>query len=197
MRTARYGPEALVPLLRQRKIATMGDLKEALGTAADATVFRKLSELEYAPATRTGAGTTPWTSSPSGWCSSARTSGSGRPSAGNWLRPGGRPRGGGSPPAEAETGRCAQSAQRAAEEASGAVLRGRHQQRALPGGGAAPQSRHRGRPRTGWRGRTPGEPPFGAGRSLRAGSKGVSGARRPGGLRRQPRMPSGGYWSRN
>ncbi len=49
MRTARYGPEALVPLLRQRKIATMGDLKEALGTAADATVFRKLSELEYAP----------------------------------------------------------------------------------------------------------------------------------------------------
>jgi len=47
MRTARYDPEALVTLLRQRKIATMGDLKEALGTAADATVFRKLSELHY------------------------------------------------------------------------------------------------------------------------------------------------------
>ena len=43
-------------------------------------------------------------------------------------------------------------------------------------------TRHRGRPRTGWRGGAPGEPPFGAGRSLRAGCKGASGARRPGGL---------------
>jgi hypothetical protein len=34
-------------LLRQRKIATMEDLKQALGTWADATVFRKLAELEY------------------------------------------------------------------------------------------------------------------------------------------------------
>jgi hypothetical protein len=43
----RYDPEALKSLLRQRKIATMETLKEALGAAADATVFRKLSLLEY------------------------------------------------------------------------------------------------------------------------------------------------------
>jgi len=36
MRTERYDPEALITLLRQRKIATMEDLKEALGTSADA-----------------------------------------------------------------------------------------------------------------------------------------------------------------
>jgi predicted transcriptional regulator len=47
MRTERYDPEALITLLRQRKIATMEDLKEALGTSADATVFRKLALLEY------------------------------------------------------------------------------------------------------------------------------------------------------
>jgi hypothetical protein len=47
MRPERYGPEALAVLLRQRKIATMDDLKAALGTAAAATVFRKLAELEY------------------------------------------------------------------------------------------------------------------------------------------------------
>ena len=47
MRPERYGPEALISLLRQRKIATMDDLKEALGTAADATVFRKLAGLDY------------------------------------------------------------------------------------------------------------------------------------------------------
>jgi hypothetical protein len=47
MRPERYSPEALVGLLRQRKIATMDDLKEALGTSADATVFRKLALLEY------------------------------------------------------------------------------------------------------------------------------------------------------
>ena len=33
MRTERYDPEALITLLRQRKIATMEDLKEALGTS--------------------------------------------------------------------------------------------------------------------------------------------------------------------
>ncbi len=43
MRPERYDPEAVIALLRQRKIATMEDLKEALGTAADATVFRKLA----------------------------------------------------------------------------------------------------------------------------------------------------------
>ena len=47
MRPERYQPEALIALLRQRKIATMADLKEALGTSADATVFRKLAGLDY------------------------------------------------------------------------------------------------------------------------------------------------------
>jgi hypothetical protein len=47
MRPERYNPESLISVLRQRKIATMDDLKEALGTAADATVFRKLAELDY------------------------------------------------------------------------------------------------------------------------------------------------------
>ncbi|MGO9299546.1 MAG: hypothetical protein ACLQEG_04290 [Acidimicrobiales bacterium] len=47
MRPERYSPEALIGLLRQRKIATMEDLKEALGTSANATVFRKLALLGY------------------------------------------------------------------------------------------------------------------------------------------------------
>lgn len=47
MRPERYDPEILKSLLRQRKIATMDDLKEALGTGADATVFRKLAGLGY------------------------------------------------------------------------------------------------------------------------------------------------------
>ena len=47
MRPAQYDPGSLIRLLRQRKVATMDDLKEALGTSADATVFRKLSELDY------------------------------------------------------------------------------------------------------------------------------------------------------
>ncbi|HUJ65915.1 MAG TPA: hypothetical protein VLX59_10280 [Acidimicrobiales bacterium] len=47
MRPERYDPEALIALLRQAKIATMEDLKEALGTSADSTVFRKLAGLEY------------------------------------------------------------------------------------------------------------------------------------------------------
>jgi hypothetical protein len=47
MRPERYDPEALSGLLRQQKIATMEELKEALGTAADATVFRKLEGLAY------------------------------------------------------------------------------------------------------------------------------------------------------
>jgi len=47
LRPERYGPEALISMLRQRKIATMEDLKAALGTTADATVFRKLAGLEY------------------------------------------------------------------------------------------------------------------------------------------------------
>jgi hypothetical protein len=47
MRPERYDPEALTALLRQQKIATMEDLKQALGTSADATVFRKLAGLDY------------------------------------------------------------------------------------------------------------------------------------------------------
>ncbi|MHB8287814.1 MAG: hypothetical protein ACYDEY_00980 [Acidimicrobiales bacterium] len=47
MRPEQYDPEALSSLLRRLKIATMDDLKEALGTAADATVFRKLAGLDY------------------------------------------------------------------------------------------------------------------------------------------------------
>jgi hypothetical protein len=47
MRPERYDLESLIILLRQRKIATMEDLKQALGTSADATVFRKLAGLEY------------------------------------------------------------------------------------------------------------------------------------------------------
>jgi hypothetical protein len=47
MRPERYNPEILSRLLRQEKIATMDDLKAALGTSADATVFRKLAGLEY------------------------------------------------------------------------------------------------------------------------------------------------------
>ncbi len=47
MRPERYHPDDLKSLLRQEKIATMDELKAALGSAADATVFRKLAELEY------------------------------------------------------------------------------------------------------------------------------------------------------
>ena len=47
MRPTTYHAEDLRSLLRQQKIATMGDLKGALGTRADATVFRKLAGLDY------------------------------------------------------------------------------------------------------------------------------------------------------
>lgn len=47
MRPTSYHVEDLISLLRQRKIASMDDLKEALGTTADATVFRKLAEVDY------------------------------------------------------------------------------------------------------------------------------------------------------
>jgi len=43
----RYQAEALRRLLLGQRIATMGQLKQALGTDADATVFRKLKELCY------------------------------------------------------------------------------------------------------------------------------------------------------
>jgi hypothetical protein len=47
MRPERYHAEELARLLRARKIATMAELKEALGTQAAATVFRKLESLAY------------------------------------------------------------------------------------------------------------------------------------------------------
>jgi len=47
MRTTHFRPAALVTLLQRRQMATMADLKAALGTAADMTVFRKLRDLDY------------------------------------------------------------------------------------------------------------------------------------------------------
>jgi len=47
MRPQRYHADDVISLLRQQKIATMDDLKQALGTTADATVFRKLARLDY------------------------------------------------------------------------------------------------------------------------------------------------------
>lgn len=47
MGTQRYAASDLAEFLRQRKIATMAELKEALGTSVDMTVFRKLRELSY------------------------------------------------------------------------------------------------------------------------------------------------------
>lgn len=47
MPSERFHADDLKRLLRQRKIATMQELKEALGTRVDLTVFRKLRELSY------------------------------------------------------------------------------------------------------------------------------------------------------
>jgi hypothetical protein len=47
MRIETFHADDLARLLRHRKIATMPELKEALGTAVDVTVFRKLKQLAY------------------------------------------------------------------------------------------------------------------------------------------------------
>jgi hypothetical protein len=47
MRTRHYRSEALVELFQKQKIATLPELKSALGTQADITVFRRLAELGY------------------------------------------------------------------------------------------------------------------------------------------------------
>ena len=47
MRTAAFHAARLVELFRTRKIATMPELKAALGSEVDLTVFRKLKELGY------------------------------------------------------------------------------------------------------------------------------------------------------
>lgn len=47
MRSTLYRAETLLRLFRKQKIATMPELKAALGTVVDVTVFRKLNELAY------------------------------------------------------------------------------------------------------------------------------------------------------
>lgn len=47
MRTQSYHAEVLVELFRTQKIATLPELKGALGTRTDMTVFRKLREIGY------------------------------------------------------------------------------------------------------------------------------------------------------
>ena len=43
----KYSAQDLENFLRREKVATISQLKDALGTSADATVFRKLKELSY------------------------------------------------------------------------------------------------------------------------------------------------------
>lgn len=47
MRPQQYSAQELVALFMQRRIVTMPEAKDALGTQADITVFRKLAELSY------------------------------------------------------------------------------------------------------------------------------------------------------
>lgn len=47
MNTVRFSSERLLALFHQTKIATLPQLKAALGTSVDVTVFRKLSTLPY------------------------------------------------------------------------------------------------------------------------------------------------------
>lgn len=47
MKKAHYSTKRLVDLFKQQKIASMQELKDALGTSSDATIFRKLNELSY------------------------------------------------------------------------------------------------------------------------------------------------------
>ena len=47
MRTESFHADDLTTALRRSKIATMAELKRALGTAVDVTVFRKLKQLAY------------------------------------------------------------------------------------------------------------------------------------------------------
>jgi hypothetical protein len=47
MRFEQYGAQAIADLLKREKVATMADLKTALGTTSRMTVFRKLGTLGY------------------------------------------------------------------------------------------------------------------------------------------------------
>ena len=47
MRTVSFHADDLAKALRHGKIATMPELKKALGTEVDVTVFRKLKQIAY------------------------------------------------------------------------------------------------------------------------------------------------------
>src|SRR3970282_2310253 len=47
MRTLQFDADALLPLFRRRQIVTMQEMKAALGTVVERTVFRKLQEFSY------------------------------------------------------------------------------------------------------------------------------------------------------
>lgn len=47
MRPVQFHPEQLAQMLRRKRIATIAELKEVLGTSSEATVFRKLQALSY------------------------------------------------------------------------------------------------------------------------------------------------------
>jgi len=47
MRPEQYGAQTIAGLLEREKVATMADLKTALGTTSRMTVFRKLGALGY------------------------------------------------------------------------------------------------------------------------------------------------------
>lgn len=47
MRPIRFHASSIVALLRKQRIATLDEIKTALGTRVDMTVFRKLREIEY------------------------------------------------------------------------------------------------------------------------------------------------------
>lgn len=47
MRTPQFDADTLLPLFRRRRILTMEEMKAALGTAVERTVFRKLQEFPY------------------------------------------------------------------------------------------------------------------------------------------------------
>jgi hypothetical protein len=56
MNSVHYSPERLIELFRHQRIATLPELKKALGSPVDVTVFRKLSTLAGAVDGAAGAG---------------------------------------------------------------------------------------------------------------------------------------------
>ena len=47
MRPETYGPQTLESLLKRKKVATLPEMKKALGTTSPSTVVRKLNTLGY------------------------------------------------------------------------------------------------------------------------------------------------------